>query len=319
MDRNKLNRILNKVAKSQLLAPFGPYGVNPQRPDFSPIPYGLDENGNCYARGTCCEKKLCDIYNCSDKTEYLGSRDGTPILDDAACRKLQLEQHRKFQSRCEDEYNSYSKPPSEELPCRCNNNIVTVYTAQETCENLRLDNEYGIYRGDAGCKRRTEGREPIFDVSILPEMCRNSDEKFRKLVCEHGYNVPRFPDCDCENESYEDCALREKNRCMRDIGPQQDAEGLLKGCDCQRKYLEALIKYYKRLDQSGYLSDIPECSICRELNAGYVQELNRYQAQLEALEVRCTTIIDDNPEEDESDDPSGPRPPTGPTQPTRYP
>jgi len=311
MDRNKLNRILNKVAKSQLLAPFSPYG----RPDFSPIPYGLDEEGMCHARGTCCEKKLCDDYLCKDKREYLGSRDGTG-LDDDACRKLQLEQHRKFQSLCEEEHNTFSGTPSEYTPCRCHNNIVTVYTAQETCENIALDDEPYYRRGGAGCKKRTEGREPIFDVSILPEMCRNSDEKWRKLTCEYGDDLP---DCDCDNESVEDCALRHKNRCMQTTLNEQDKdmrETLI--CDCEREYLESLISYYKQLDRDS-LSDIPECSICRQLNDGYRQELNRYQAQLEALEVRCTTIIDDNPEEDESDDPSGPRPPTGPTQPTRYP
>ena len=316
MDRNKLNRILNKVAKSQLLAPFSPYGVNPQRPDFSPIPYGLDEEGKCYARGTCCQKKICDNYQCEDKRKYLGSREDDG-LDDAACRKLQLEQHRVYQSLCEDK-SSFYNTPSETSPCRCHNNIATVYTAQETCENIALDDESYYQRGDAGCKRRTEGREPLFDFSILPEMCRDSDKKRRRIRC--IYLTGQYAlDCNCDNESFEDCVLRHKDRCMQTTLNEQDKdtrETLI--CDCEREYLESLIDYYKEMD-SRYLSDIPECSICRELNAGYIQELNRYQAQLEALEVRCTTIIDDNPEEDESDDPSGPRPPTGPTQPTRYP
>jgi len=314
MDQNKLNRILNKVAKSQLLAPFGPYGADPERPDFAPIPYGLDEDGECYARGTCCGKSICGDSNCYDVKKWLGSRDQHG-LDDAACRKRQLEEHREIQISCESVHRG-RKLPVEEEPCSCLNRVASVYTAQERCsDNTR--NDTSDQSGKSKCERRLEGRKPFFDVSILPEMCSDSDKIRRKKTCEIK-NYIFDPDCDCENESFEDCALRHKNRCMRDIGPQQDAETMLKGCDCQREYLEALEQYYLGLLRA-YISDIPECSICRQLIDGYRQEYERYKEELNALNVRCTTIFDDNPEEDDSDDPSGPRPPTGPTQPTRYP
>ena len=312
MDHSKLNRILNKVAKSQLS----------ERPDFAPIPYGLDENGNCYARGTCCINSMCGYYKCIDEEEYLGRREDG--LDDDACYKLQIEKHRKMQRLCESVYGG-SKLPPKQNPCSCSNSFVSFYTAQETCDNIALDDERWSDVGDARCKRRVEGRKPYFDVSILPEMCSDSDKIRRKKACErvNFYNLGE--QCDCENESLEDCALRIKDRCMQTIIHEQDKgmrEKLI--CDCERQYLEALKKYYLDLT-FYYISDIPECSICKQLDDGYRQEYRRYTDELNALNVRCTTIIDDNPEEDDSDDPSGPRPPTGPssptgpTQPTRYP
>jgi hypothetical protein len=312
MDHSKLNRILNKVAKSQLS----------ERPDFAPIPYGLDENGNCYARGTCCINSMCGYYKCIDEEEYLGRREDG--LDDDACYKLQIEKHRKMQRLCESVYGG-SKLPPKQNPCSCSNSFVSFYTAQETCENIVSDDERGFDVGAAGCEKRLDGRKPYFDVSILPKMCSDSDKIRRKYACEMAshYNLGR--QCDCENESLEDCALRLKDRCMQTIVHEQDKgmrEKLI--CDCEREYLEALNMYYRHLITYS-ISDIPECSICKQLDDGYRQEYRRYTDELNALNVRCTTIIDDNPEEDDSDDPSGPRPPTGPssptgpTQPTRYP